>query len=519
MSIKDERANGDYRKRKTFETKHIPTFVKAVDEAQGIVQHFVAIMGNLDDGNDIIAPGAFAKTIVENARRVRVLDNHQTDSVLRIIGKPLALCEVGREELTDKVLEYAPEATGALLATTQYALDTSAGRDIFNLIAGGFAPETSIGYDALQIEYEEKVKDGVKIAARRLKEIRLWEYSNVLWGLNPATATVGTKKGDGMAEIKRVVPVQDLPLAARDMQWDGTAAERRVREWAGGDDLDWEQYRRAFMWYDSENPEQFGAYHLQIGDVVDGELVIVPRGAMAAHGALRGSRGATLPYLSTEDRAAVIANLERYYAMMRNEFEDETLITQFESEAETMSKPPTKAMRPLRQCLGDRLEAMLVKLYGAAMTDYLEKGVIGREDYHRLMSLLQGALDMLRAGMPPQLLVEMDLVEMDDEVEYEYDSDLFKDNPLQIMLEKMYGRNLPLEMRTYWEKKSGRVISKASAGKIGAALSALQSAIDALNEMLSAAGAVPGMVEGPEDEMNLQLEAERKRLLAGLAAL
>src|SRR5688572_11889888 len=83
-----------------FERKQLPTFVKSFDEAQGIVEHFVAIMGNVDEGSDRIMPGAFTKSIRERSLRVKVLDQHSTDSVTRIVGRPLELREVGREELT-----------------------------------------------------------------------------------------------------------------------------------------------------------------------------------------------------------------------------------------------------------------------------------------------------------------------------------------------------------------------------------------------------------------------------------
>jgi len=40
-----------------------------------------------------------------------------------------------------------------------------------------------------------------------------------------------------------VTSFQDLPLADRDHDWDGDAAEKRVREWAGAEDEPNEKYR------------------------------------------------------------------------------------------------------------------------------------------------------------------------------------------------------------------------------------------------------------------------------------
>lgn len=75
-----------------------------------------------------------------------------------------------------------------------------------------------------------------------------------------------------------VTSFQDLPLAERDREWDGDAAEKRVRAWAGAEDEPNEKYRDAHVWYDAEKKQNFTAYKLLIADVVDGRLVAVPRG-------------------------------------------------------------------------------------------------------------------------------------------------------------------------------------------------------------------------------------------------
>ena len=88
-----------------------------------------------------------------------------------------------------------------------------------------------------------------------------------------------------------VTSFQDLPLADRDRAWDGEAAERRVRDWAGAEDGPNQQYRDAHVWYDAERQDNFTAYKLLIADVVDGKLTAVPRGVMAAGNVMQGSRG------------------------------------------------------------------------------------------------------------------------------------------------------------------------------------------------------------------------------------
>jgi hypothetical protein len=69
-----------------------------------------------------------------------------------------------------------------------------------------------------------------------------------------------------------VTAFQDLPLADRDREWDGDAAESRVRAWANAEDEPTEKYRDAHVWYDSEKKGNFTAYKLLIADVVDGRV-------------------------------------------------------------------------------------------------------------------------------------------------------------------------------------------------------------------------------------------------------
>ena len=73
-----------------------------------------------------------------------------------------------------------------------------------------------------------------------------------------------------------VTAFQDLPLADRDREWDGGAAEKRVREWAKATDEPNEDYRDAHVWYDAEKKDNYTAYKLLIADVVNGRLVAVP---------------------------------------------------------------------------------------------------------------------------------------------------------------------------------------------------------------------------------------------------
>lgn len=107
---------------------------------------------------------------------------------------------------------------------------------------------------------------------------------------------------------------QDLPLADRDREWDGAAAEKRVRKWAGAQDEPTAKYRDAHVWYDAESKENFTAYKLLIADVIDGQLRAVPHGIMAAGNVMQGSRGGV--DLPQRDISRVKSHLARYYRKM-----------------------------------------------------------------------------------------------------------------------------------------------------------------------------------------------------------
>jgi len=164
----------------------------------------------------------------------------------------------------------------------------------------GVINEMSIGYDA--------VKEGFKDGIRHLKEVKLWDVSPVTFAANPEAVILS---------VKGATTFDDLPLADRDREWDATMAERRVRAWAGGENINWDKYRRAFFWYDEDNPELFGSYKLQFADVINGRLTAIPRGIFAAAAAVRGARGGV--QIPAEDRQGVINHINRYYEKMEME--------------------------------------------------------------------------------------------------------------------------------------------------------------------------------------------------------
>ncbi|WP_434565152.1 HK97 family phage prohead protease [Thermoanaerobacterium thermosaccharolyticum] len=255
--------------------------LKQIDE-QGIFEGYAAVFGNEDLVGDIIEPGAFSKTLQENPKMPILWQHNPAEP----IGVTLAATEDGK----------------GLRVQGQLNLETTRGREAYALLKQGALKGLSIGYDTIKEAWDGTI--------RRLKEIRLWEWSLVTFPANPMAQVEG---------IKSVVPYQDLPLADEGRAWDGNAAVNRVREWAGGDkdNIDWNKYRKAFLWYDSENAENFGAYKLPIADVINGQLMAVPRGIMAAAAVIQGARGGV--NIPDSDIPVIKRHLERYYTKMDKE--------------------------------------------------------------------------------------------------------------------------------------------------------------------------------------------------------
>lgn len=94
-----------------------------------------------------------------------------------------------------------------------------------------------------------------------------------------------------------VVGSNDMPIAARELEWDGDAARQRVFELNTDEEgnVYTDGVARAFLYRDPDvDPATMGAYSLGFADVIDGELQIVPRGVAAVAGG-RGVRAADIP--------------------------------------------------------------------------------------------------------------------------------------------------------------------------------------------------------------------------------
>lgn len=146
--------------------------VKDLDSVQGIVTGYFSTFNFVDSDGDSIAKGAFSKTISENGPngkdRIKYLYQHD-------YTKPIG-----------KIITLSEDESG-LYFEGKLAVDTTAGRDAMEYYKEGILKEHSIGFQVVKGDYSDMEK------AYIIKEVKLYEGSQVTWGANENTPMTGMK--------------------------------------------------------------------------------------------------------------------------------------------------------------------------------------------------------------------------------------------------------------------------------------------------------------------------------------
>ena len=141
-----------------MEHKQVPvSAVRGVDSADGIVEAIVSVTNIVDSVNDVIVPGAYAKTLKK--RNPKGVWSHDTNIP---VAKTLSVSELipGDTRLPQDLQE---KGAGALLVKMQFNLNTTRGRDAFHDVQF-FADEQewSIGYSVAEGKSKVEEKSGVR---------------------------------------------------------------------------------------------------------------------------------------------------------------------------------------------------------------------------------------------------------------------------------------------------------------------------------------------------------------------
>ena len=261
--------------------------LKAFDADKGTVEGYASVFGNVDRHGDVVAKGAYKKTIADHKGKFPILWFHDPK-------QPVGMADVWEDE-------------HGLRFRAQLVMSVQKARDVFDLIKEGAVRSVSIGYRKIRSGY---AKSTLGKQVQMLHEIALDEIT--LLTTNFASNELAT-----VTAYKAVMSTLP-PVADDDAAWDGVQARANLRNWASDDsgNINFAKYRQGFLWYDEDNPTALESYKLPVCDVVDGELRVIPRAVEAAAGALHGARGGM--DIPTGD----VARIERLLTRLTREASD-----------------------------------------------------------------------------------------------------------------------------------------------------------------------------------------------------
>jgi HK97 family phage prohead protease len=127
---------------------------------------YASVFRNVDSYRDVIEPGAFSKTIQEN-KRIKVLWQHDP---MQPIGRPTQMLEDNHG-----------------LYVKAKISDTTLGREAIQLMKDGVVDELSIGFNTIKEDWDKEAQ------VRRIKEVKLWEFSPVTFAANDMANITGVK--------------------------------------------------------------------------------------------------------------------------------------------------------------------------------------------------------------------------------------------------------------------------------------------------------------------------------------
>lgn len=155
------------------------TFELKIDDAdsKGMIRGFASTFGNVDLGYDVVDKGAFVKSIEDSSGgRWPILKNHDFNQHIGYNGR-------------------AQETDQGLFVEGKINLNTQLGKETYEMIKQSVEFEVpmglSIGYYTIKAEDDF---DNPRI--RRLKELKVFEYSVTAFPMNEQASITDVKKAD-----------------------------------------------------------------------------------------------------------------------------------------------------------------------------------------------------------------------------------------------------------------------------------------------------------------------------------
>lgn len=172
------------------EHKTVPLEVKEID-SDGRIEGYASIFGNVDQGGDIVMPGAFKRSCERmrmTGRKMPMLWQHDP-------SQPIGAWDVAAED--SKGLRVQGRVLDAV----------SRGREAIALLKADAISGLSIGYRTLDSEY----RDTERGSLREIKEAELWETSLVTFPMNPEATVTDVKQLSSPREVEQLLRKSGVP--------------------------------------------------------------------------------------------------------------------------------------------------------------------------------------------------------------------------------------------------------------------------------------------------------------------
>lgn len=210
------------------------------DDKSGFIEGYASVFNNVDTGGDVVLPGAFKKTLKERLAKnfIKLVDSHNIHE-----GTSAVIGVVSEAKEDDTGLWFKGRLSSVARA-----------QDVRTKVREGILDSTSFGYDTVKASAG---KDGVNY----LKELKLYEVSVVIWGMNPLAS---------LTAVKSATSLPSFQCAPVDTAWDASAAIERIKSWvseAPSEEWSDEQrakWARAFLYTKEQD------IALPVVDIVDG---------------------------------------------------------------------------------------------------------------------------------------------------------------------------------------------------------------------------------------------------------
>lgn len=224
------------------------------------IKGWLSTFGNVDLGEDVVVKGAFSESLIKRPE-FPILWHHNSLNDYPPLG-----------------MQRGFEKEEGLWIEGKMPLSDSFVRDrIIPQLKIGSISKMSIGYVIHNYSKDTEYRDGI----RYLLKVDLYEGSLVIFPMNEE------------ASLKTISYGPKLKLAPYDTTWDQVKAHERVKRFLGVSGISinskhlQEGYSKCFIEHDKKHPMSFGAYKHLITDVVDGELMIIPKSILSAAAKIR----------------------------------------------------------------------------------------------------------------------------------------------------------------------------------------------------------------------------------------